>query len=117
MINASSQFPTEYDYPGYWSDVSISQKSTMDEYEAYIAAGKYTEAYELISQSNVFGWYADFLNAIENRIRALQVYLTDTLEVQHPDQDMYDDDEPTVFKDQNSERELAVDDVWVTNVV
>lgn len=117
MINVTSTFPTSPDVPGYWSDVNIAQKATMDQYNAYIAAGEYSKAYALISESNIFGWFADYMNAIENRILALQTFLSDTLTVKHPDQCMYNSTEPTVFKDQNSERALAVDNVWVTNAV
>lgn len=117
MINPSSKYPDSYDTPGYWSDISISQVAEKNQYDSDIAAGKYSDAYNTVGDTNIFGWFADYFNAIENRIYALQVFLSDTLVVQHPDQDMYDSTEPTVFRDVNKERALAVDDVWVTNAI
>lgn len=114
MINVESTYPENIDPLGYFSDVTLAQKDIMDQYNDLIEKHNYTEAYKLVSESPIFGWFADYLNAIENRIHATQVYLTDTYLIHHPDQNLYDETEPTIFKDQNKERELAVGDVWIS---
>lgn len=60
----------------FFSDVNLSQKEIMDEYNSLIAQGLYNKANEFISQQKgVFSYSADFLNLIENRIDSLQTYL------------------------------------------
>lgn len=117
MIDPLSYFPDKIDPLGYWSDVSISQEDIMNQYNSYIALGTqegYTAAYDLINQSAIFGWFANYLNAIENRICSLQDYLTNQ-NFTHPDQNLYTTAEPTQFSDITSTRALAVNDVWITD--
>lgn len=114
MISTTSTFPDSIDPLYYHSDVSIGQQEVMDQYNSYIAARNYTAAYALISEYSIFGWFADYFNMIENRISAVQAYLIDTMKADHPDQNLYTEEEPTTFTDQNRTRDLAVDDVWVS---
>lgn len=114
MIDSASKFPDEIDTLRYYSDVTISQKDTMDEYVKLIGEKKYTEAYELISESTIFGWFADYFNMVENRICSTQKYLVEEAALKHPDQNLYSTDEPTQFVDYGNNRELAVDDVWIS---
>lgn len=114
MIETTSNFPDEIDTLGYHSDVTIGQQEIMDQYDTLVAQNRYTEAYKLISESSIFGWFADYFNMLENRIYSTQVFLTNTLQVQHPDQNLYTTDEPTEFADNTRTRDLAVDDVWIS---
>lgn len=114
MIETESKFPDEIDPLYYHSDISIGQQEIMDQYDALIAKNQYTEAYKLISEASVFGWFADYFNMIENRINTTQTFLTNTVDVQHPDQNLYTTEEPTQFVDQNKTRDLAVNDVWIS---
>lgn len=114
MIDATSTFPDAIDTLYYHSDVTIGQQETMDEYTSLVNQKRYSEAYKLISNSSIFGWFADYFNMIENRINATQTYLTNTVKVEHPDQNLYTETEPTEFADQNKTRDLAVGDVWIS---
>ena len=114
MIETTSNFPDEIDTLGYHSDVTIGQQEIMDEYESLVAQNRYAEAYKLISESSIFGWFADYFNMLENRIYSTQVFLTNTLKVQHPDQNLYIDTVPTEFVDKNKTRELREGDTWIS---
>lgn len=116
MIDATSVFPDDIDPLGYHSDVTIGQKDTMDQYDSLVAQKRYSEAYALIKDSNIFGWFADYFNLIENRISSLQTYLTNTLEVEHPDQNLYTNIVPTEFADKNKTRELKEGDTWISTM-
>lgn len=63
----------------FFSDVKLSNKSIMDEYDAYVAQGKYDEASEYIEDANkqgkIYSYSAYFYNLIENKIKAVQDYL------------------------------------------
>ena len=114
MTDVTSKFPNEIDPLSYYSDVTISQQTIMDQYNDYITQGQYSSAYDLIDQSTIFGWFASYFNMIENRISSTQTYLTKTLSAEHPDQNLYTESEPTEFADANKTRDLAVGDVWVS---
>lgn len=114
MIDAASNFPTSVDPLEYYSDVSIGQKEIMDQYDNYIAKNQYTEAYKLISESSIFGWFADYFNMVENRINSVQTYLTDMVQVEHPDQNLYTASVPVIFQDANKTRNLKNGDVWIS---
>lgn len=116
MIDATSVFPDDIDSLGYHSDVTIGQKETMDQYDSLVAQKRYSEAYALIKDSNIFGWFADYFNLIENRISSLQTYLTNTLKVEHPDQNLYTNTVPTEFADKNKTRELKEGDTWISTM-
>lgn len=114
MIETTSKFPTEIDALNYYSNVSISQKDTADNYATLVKKRQYTEAQKVLSDSDLFGWFAEYFNMIENRVYAVQNYLKNECVAKHPKQDLYTTDEPTDFQDITSTRELAVDDVWVS---
>ena len=114
MIDPSSKFPDEIDTLDYFSDVTLSQKDTTDEYVSLVNAKRYTEAYDVISNSSIFGWFADYFNMIENRINAVQSYLITNEKQKHPDQSLFSSDEPTSFVDYSNDRELADNDVWIS---
>lgn len=48
----------------------------METYDILISQGRYSDANDFISdQEGIYGYFPDFLNAIENRIYNLQEYL------------------------------------------
>ena len=116
MVETTSQFPEKIDELHYHSDVNITQKEVYDQYEQYIQAGNYAEAYKVIDTSNLFGWFADYFNMIENRIYSTQSFVKTQGMDKHPDQNLYTEEEPTQFKDQNKTRELKDGDVWISTL-
>lgn len=114
MVDVTSKFPDSVDELNYHSDVNIAQKDVMDQYEKYIQAHNYSQAYALIKNSNIFGWFADYFNMLENRIYSTQEYLLSTGRNNHPDQVMFEYEEPEQFVDQNKTRDLKVGDRWVS---
>ena len=116
MIDVTSNYPTSIDPLMYCSDISIAQSETISEYEQYIAAGNYEDAYDLLENTNIFGWFADYLNMLENRIYTLQTYLLEG-GIGHSEQCLYSNSEPVIYEDRIETRSLAENDIWVTNIV
>lgn len=76
MINVESQYPNEIDPMLFFQDNSLDKVDIINTYNNLIAQKKYNEANEFISQQeNIHGYFADYFNAIENRIESLQEYL------------------------------------------
>lgn len=80
MINVESQYTEQFNYMvdpmPFFQDNSLNKVDIINKYENLIAQKKYDEANEYISQQeNVYRYSADYFNAIENRIYALQEYL------------------------------------------
>lgn len=76
MVDIKSQYPEKIDPMLFFQDNSLDKESIINTYNNLIAEGKYDEANELVSQQdNFYGYFADYFNAIENRIYSLQEYL------------------------------------------
>lgn len=61
----------------FFQDISLTQTEVMDTYNQLILQGKYSEANDYINdQHGICGYFADYFNAIENRIYHLQEYLS-----------------------------------------
>lgn len=94
LCNPLSFYPDKIDPLIFFQDVNLEQLEIMDTYNDLIKKGKYTEANEYINnQSGICGYFADFLNAIENRIYNLQTHLL-TIEPKQPF--IYSDEEPVI---------------------
>lgn len=92
LCNPLSFYPDKIDPLIFFQDVSLDNIEIMNRYDNLIKQGKYSEASEYInSQSDICGYFANFLNAIENRIYSLQEYL---LTIKKPKQ-------PFVFSDED----------------
>ena len=92
LCNPLSLYPDKIDPLIFFQDVSLEKVEIMETYDYLIKNGKYSDASEYInSQSDIYGYFADFLNAIENRIYNLQGYLL-TIEPKQPF--VYSDEEP-----------------------
>lgn len=60
----------------FFQDNDIEKIEIINEYNKLISQGKYDEANTFINQQEgIYGYFADFFNALENRIYALQEYL------------------------------------------
>lgn len=76
LYNPTSYYPNKIDKMTFFQDINLEQIEIMNHYNELIAQGKYIEANDYISQQeNIYGFFADFFNLIENRIYNLQNYL------------------------------------------
>ena len=76
LYNPISNYPDSIDPMIFFQDISLTQTEVMDTYNQLILQGKYSEATDYISdQHGIYGYFADYFNAIENRIYHLQEYL------------------------------------------
>ena len=76
LCNSLSHYPDGLDEMMFFQDNDIEHIEIINHYNNLISQGKYTEASSYINQQDgVYGYLADFFNAIENRIYSLQDYL------------------------------------------
>lgn len=76
LCNTMSIYPDGVDPMIFFQDNSLEKLEIINEYEKLISQGKYNEANTFINQQeDIYGYFADFFNALENRIYALQEYL------------------------------------------
>lgn len=76
LCNPLSFYPAKIDPLLFFQDGSLDTIEIINAYNALISKGKYSEASEYINrQSGICGYFADFFNAIENRIYNLQEHL------------------------------------------
>lgn len=92
LCNPLSFYPDKIDPLIFFQDVNLEKVEILNTYDNLIKKDKYSEASEYInSQEGICGYFADFLNAIENRIYNLQEHLL-TIEPKQPF--IYSDEEP-----------------------
>lgn len=76
LCNTMSIYPNGIDPMMFFQDNDIEKIDIINEYNKLISQGKYDEANTFINQQEgIYGYFADFFNALENRIYALQEYL------------------------------------------
>lgn len=76
LCNTLSHYPEGIDPMLFFQDNDLDKIDIINEYNNLISQGKYSEASNYIeNQEGVYGYFADFFNAIENRIYNLQEYL------------------------------------------
>ena len=92
MKNILSIFPNGIDSRVFFSDIDLDNINIMNEHENLIKQGKYTDASQLLNNSDVFFYGAWFLNMIENRLVNIGNHL---LSKQKPQLTTYQDSEPT----------------------
>ena len=74
--NPTSYFPEKIDEMVFFQDINIENYDILKTYESMILNGKFDEANKYLGQqSGIYGYFADFFNAIENRIYNCQDYL------------------------------------------
>lgn len=77
LCNTMSHYPDGVDKMIFFQDNDLEKIEILNTYNDLIAQGKYTRANIYINrQEGVYGYFADFFNAIENRIHNLQKYLS-----------------------------------------
>lgn len=75
-MNAASLYPEVIDEMIFFQDNDIAKEEAINAYNALISAGQYDEANAYIAQhEEIYGFFADYMNALENRIYNLQEYL------------------------------------------
>lgn len=76
LCNPVSYFPNKVDPMIFFQDNNLENVKIINHYNKLISQGKYSEASDYINQQeNVYGFFADFFNLIENRIYNTQEYL------------------------------------------
>ena len=77
LCNEISAFPDKVDEMTFFQDVSLNTIEDRNEYQRLLSNGKYSEADMYINrQNNIYGYFACFFNMLENRIYALQEYIS-----------------------------------------
>ncbi|MBD5484505.1 MAG: hypothetical protein HDR18_03105 [Lachnospiraceae bacterium] len=85
LCNTVSHYPDGVDPMIFFQDISLDKIDIMNTYNQLISQGKYIEANKFISQQkDICGYFADFFNAIENRIYNLQKHLLDKPPKENP---------------------------------
>lgn len=78
MCDTRSYFPDGIDPMLFFQDNDLEHIDIINNYNKLIALGKYTEANNYIKlHRDVYGYFADYFNAIENRIYNTQKYLSE----------------------------------------
>lgn len=76
LCNTTSYYPDGIDKMIFFQDNDLTKVDIINTYNNLIAQGKYSEANQYINQQEgIYGFFADFFNALENRIYNLQTYL------------------------------------------
>ncbi len=83
LCSPISGYPEQIDPLIFFQDVDLEKQKIMQVYNDLISQGKYGKASEYISRQEIHGYFADYFNAIENRIYNLQEYLL-TIEPKQP---------------------------------
>lgn len=105
LKNVQSVFPENIDPLIFFQDANIDRRPIMETYDKLIAAGQYDAANEYIAkQKEIYGYWADYHNAIENRISSTQKYALTMDEAVITERTSYDD-EPDVHNP--THRELS----------
>ncbi len=85
LCNTLSHYPDGIDPMIFFQDINLDQLEIMNTYNQLIAQGQYTRASRFIDQQEgICGYFADFFNAIENRIYNLQNHLLNKPQKKQP---------------------------------
>lgn len=76
LCNTMSHYPDGIDPMLFFQDISLEKIDIINTYNQLIAQRQYTRASNFINQQEgICGYFADFFNAIENRIYNTQKHL------------------------------------------
>lgn len=76
LCNIVSYYPDGIDPMIFFQDNDLEKVEIINTYNNLISQGKYTVANNYINQQEgIYGYFADFFNALENRIYNTQEYL------------------------------------------
>ena len=111
LVNSMSSYPDKIDDMTFFQDCNLENIHIMSTYNSLIAKGRYSEAGKYINQQEgIYGYFADFFNALENRIYNLQDYLLHKPPKKQPFLYFYE-------KDDNGEEiepsEITEDTIWI----
>ena len=85
LCNTVSYYPDGTDPMIFFQDNDLEKVDIINIYNNLISQKKYTDAGSYINQQeDVYGYFADFFNAIENRIYNLQEYLLQKPPIKKP---------------------------------
>lgn len=113
MCNPTSYYPNKIDEMIFFQDNNLEKVEIMNHYNELISQGKYTEASDYISQQeNVYGFFADYFNLIENRIYSTQEYLLSKPPKKQPfiyydEEEHFSISELHVFTDTDEEEDMS----------
>lgn len=92
-----STFTEQYDYAvdsrRYMGDINIDDSDIMSRYQILISENRYTDARDLLNNSDAFSFSAWFFNMLKNRLIAITDYL-ETRIGPRPELTKYQDPEP-----------------------
>ena len=75
-MNASTAFPQKIDDLLFYQDIDAAAAGISDHYQKLLRSGRYTEAADYLQKTGLPHYGADLFNLIENRIHAVQTYLS-----------------------------------------
>lgn len=102
LCDPVSHYPDQIDEFIFFQDNSLDNIDIIKTYDNLIAQGKYNEANTYINQQEgIYGYFADFFNAIENRIFNVQSYLLTKTKIN-----------PFVFSDEEPSS-VTQDTIWI----
>lgn len=101
LFNPISNYPDSIDPMIFFQDIDLTQVEVMDTYDLLISQGRYGDADSYMEEQNgIHGYFADYFNAIENRLFQLQKYLL-SVEPRRP------------FVSSDSEPPADIDTIWI----
>lgn len=75
--NPISSYPSKLDELIFFQDNDLENISSIEEYNHLINQEKYDEAIRFVKENGeIYGFFAEFFNLIENRVGSLQEYLS-----------------------------------------
>lgn len=77
MKNTHTVFPYGVDSRIYAQDITLNDVETFSKYQTLLAQGNYTEASDLLNNSDAYFYGAWMLNLLENRLQAIGTFLKD----------------------------------------
>ncbi|MCM1100140.1 MAG: hypothetical protein NC079_00685 [Clostridium sp.] len=76
LCDPASRYPDHVDAMTFFQDTNLKNIEVMRHYDSLVAQGRYDAACDHADQQEgIYGFFANFLNLIENRIDSLQDYL------------------------------------------
>ena len=113
LCNPVSYYPDKIDEMTFFQDNNLEKAEMINHYNNLIAQGKYSEANNYINQQkDVYGFFADYLNLIENRIYTLQEHLLNKPSKKQPfvyynEEDHFSFGDLHIFTDTDDEEDLS----------
>jgi hypothetical protein len=105
MKKIETAFPSHADDRLFVQDIDLQHIGIMQNYNALLSAGKYTQASDLLNSSDVFFYGAWLLNYFEDRLNILGNYLLSQ---------KVNEDKPIFYIYQENEPdELEDNQVWI----